>query len=131
VNFGTGSPLTRVLREDYENSSSVRAGLDHRFGAAPTGVALRLGFVYAQSPAPDVTVTPLLPDMDRYDFTGGLGIPLGDRFALDASYLRVETQGRRGRVIERTAESQTAAQLNGGWYALSANIISLSLKAQF
>ena len=43
----------------------------------------------------------------------------------------METQGRRGRVIERTADSQTAAQLNGGWYTLNANVFSLSLKAQF
>jgi long-chain fatty acid transport protein len=144
VSFGTGSPLTRSLIEDYKNSNSVRFGLDHRFGATATGqgmrgarapvqngVALRLGFSYAQTPAPDVTVTPLLPDMNRYNFAGGLGIPLGDAFAVDATYLRVETEGRRGRVVERTNESQTAAQLNGGWYALNANIFSLSLKARF
>jgi len=144
VNFGTGSPLTRTLIEDYTNSNSVRVGFEHRFGAttmaakmknatppAQNGVALRLGFAYAGTPAPDVTVTPLLPDMNRYNFTGGLGIPLGDVFALDASYLRVETEGRRGRVIERTSESQTAGSLNGGWYALNANIFSASLKVRF
>ncbi|AHG89990.1 membrane protein involved in aromatic hydrocarbon degradation [Gemmatirosa kalamazoonensis] len=144
VDFGPGSPLTRTLREDYENSNSLRVGFEHRFfatfvdpddvaatPAAQNGVALRLGFAYAQTPAPDVTVTPLLPDMSRFNFAGGLGIPIGTTFALDASYLRVETQGRRGRVIERTADSQTAAQLNGGWYTLNANVFSLSLKAQF
>jgi hypothetical protein len=43
----------------------------------------------------------------------------------------VNTQGRRGRVVDRTSESQTAADLNGGWYQLSANILSVSLKANF
>ena len=76
-------------------------------------------------------MTPLLPDMDRYNFSVGLGLPLGDRFALDASYLRVETEGRRGRTSERAARTETAAQLNNGWYALNANIFSASLKLQF
>lgn len=135
VNFGATSPLTRTLIEDYKNSNSVRVGLDHTFGANAMsglleGVSGRLGFAYAQTPAPDVTVTPLLPDMNRYNFTGGLGIPLGRSLALDATYLRVETEGRRGRIGDRTA-AQTAAQVNTGFYSLNANIFSLSLKAQF
>jgi long-subunit fatty acid transport protein len=68
--------------------------------------------------------------MDRYTFHVGAGIPIGERYALDAAYLRVETEGRRGRTGERTA-GQTAEQVNNGFYALNANIFSLSLKARF
>jgi long-subunit fatty acid transport protein len=135
VDFGATSPLSSVLIEDYGNSNSVRAGVDHRFAAGTLGgllsnVSGRLGFAYAQTPAPDETVTPLLPDMNRYNWMVGLGIPLGKSYALDAAYLRVETEGRRGRSGERAA-TQTAAQVNDGWYSLNANILSLSLKAQF
>lgn len=127
VNFGATSPLTRTLYEDYDNSSSFRVGAEHRFG----GVAGRAGVSYTMTPVPDESVTPLLPDMNRYNFALGAGIPLGRALALDASYLRVETEGRRGRIVERTQRSQTAAQLNSGWYGLNANIFSASLKVQF
>lgn len=132
VNFttaaGAPSALSRSLREDYEPSHSYRASLEHKYR---TGWAARLGASYATSPAPDVTVTPLLPDMDRYNFAGGVAIPFARRFVLDAGYLRVETKGRRGRTGERTSESQTAESLNDGWYALNANVLSLSVKARF
>ena len=125
----SGAPntaLSRVQVEDYKNSNSVRAGLEHRFGG-DAGVAGRLGFAYAQAAAPDQTVTPLLPDMNRYNFGGGLGVPLGRygaafaRYALDASYLRVETKGRRGRTTA----------VNDGFYNLGANVFSASVRATF
>jgi long-chain fatty acid transport protein len=128
VNFGATSPLTRTLIEDYDNSSSFRFGAEHRF---ENRVAGRAGFSYTMTPVPDASVTPLLPDMPRYNFALGAGIPLGRVLVLDASYLRVETEGRRGRVVERIARSQTAEQLNTGWYGLNANIISANLKLQF
>jgi long-chain fatty acid transport protein len=131
VNFttaaGTPSPLSRTLIEAYEPSDSYRASIEHKYRS---GFAARLGAMFATTPAPDVTVTPLLPDMDRFDFSGGLAIPLG-RFVLDAGYLRVETRGRRGRTGERPDLSLPAEQINNGWYALNANVFSLSLKARF
>lgn len=128
VNFSNATTPDRNLIEDYDDVWGVRAGAEHRFGI---GVVGRAGFAFAATPAPDVTVTPLLPDMDRYNYTLGLGVPLGGHFSLDASYLSVQTEGRRGRLVERTSESQTAAQLNSGFYALNANIFSLSLKATY
>jgi len=122
------SALSRVLREDYQNANIVRVSADHRF---MNDWALRAGFSYNKTPVPDVSVTPLLPDMDRFVFGAGTSIPLAGAFSLDASYLRVETQGRRGRIRERTSESQTAEQLNAGWYGLNANIFSLGLRARF
>ena len=76
-------------------------------------------------------MTPLLPDMDRYNFDVGVGIPLGRNYALDLGYLTVQTQGRRGRVEERASRSIGAETLNSGTYSLGANIFSLSLRAQF
>ena len=69
--------------------------------------------------------------MNRYNYGFGIVLPVGPRYTIDASYLRVDTQGRRGRIVERTSRTQTAEQLNGGVYSLDANIVSLSLKAQF
>jgi long-subunit fatty acid transport protein len=76
-----------------------------------------------------VTVTPLLPEQDRaYGSIGGLW-PINDRFSVDAAYSHIFTPGRRGRIDERTARTQTAEQLDTGAYTLRANILSLSLKA--
>lgn len=125
---GPARASSRSLIEDYRNSSSVKFGVEHVFAGMATA---RGGISWVQTPAPDETVTPLLPDQDRMNYALGLGLPLGGRFTLDASYLRVDTQGRRGRIAERTSLSQTADELNSGFYRLHANILSLSIKARF
>ncbi len=146
VNFtlANGQPNTlvsRTLVEDYRNSNSARFGLEHRFArllgvaadsAGNGGLALRLGFTYAQGAAPAETVTPLLPDMDRYNLSGGVGIPLGRRAVLDLAYLRVETAGRRGRTGDRPERGVpfTLDEINNGFYSLNANVLSASIRAQ-
>lgn len=118
----------RVLIEDYDDSWSVRSGIQYGFA---NGWAGRAGFSFVSTPAPEETVTPLLPDQDRFNYNLGVGIPFGGRYMLDLGYLRVDTEGRRGRIAERTSREQTAEDLNTGFYRLDANIFSLSLKAQF
>jgi hypothetical protein len=80
-------------------------------------------------------VTPLLPDMDRRNYTIGIGLPVGASYTLDAGYLHVDTSGRRGRLVPRSentpAATATADQLNSGVYTLDANVFSLSLKINF
>ncbi|HXC26090.1 MAG TPA: outer membrane protein transport protein, partial [Gemmatimonadaceae bacterium] len=95
------------------------------------GIKLRGGYSYAQTPAPDVTVTPLLPDMPRQNASLGVGVPLSGGSVLDASYVHIGTPGRRGRVVERTSAAQTAEELNSGSYDLSANVFSLTLTTKF
>lgn len=126
--LGPASGSSRRLIEDYDNSSSVKFGIEHAFAGFATA---RGGISWVQTPAPDETVTPLLPDQDRMNYAIGLGVPLSPRFDVDASYLKVDTEGRRGRIGERTSYSQTADQLNSGFYRLNANIFSLSIKARF
>jgi len=125
---GPASSQSRTLIEDYQNSWSIRVGAEHSF---PVGIKGRLGFTYVKSPAPDETVTPLLPDMNRRNYTVGLGVPLSPRYTLDAGYLHVDTSGRRGRIVERTSAAQTALDLNSGFYTLDANVLSLSIRANF
>jgi long-chain fatty acid transport protein len=121
-----GGATDRVLFENYNNTSSVRVGADYRF---TSGANLRAGFAAAASAAPDVTVTPLLPEQDRSYGTIGGGYPITSHLTIDGAYMRIFTPGRRGRIDERTSLSQTAEQLNNGSYTLRANIFSLSLKA--
>ena len=88
-------------------------------------------FSYVREPAPPVTVTPLLPDQNRYNMSFGIGIPIVQGYELDGSYLHVFTEGRRGRIVERTDASQTAADLNSGFYELNADVLSVSLRIHF
>ena len=120
--------LSRVLLEDFHDSWSVRGSIEHVFGDSASGIVGRAGFGYVQTPAPDVTVTPLLPDMNRYNGSVGLGVPLSSVLALDVAYLHVFTNGRRGRITERLSPAQTAAELNSGFYTLAANVFSISLR---
>ncbi len=125
---GSNPPPDRELIEDYNDSWSIRTGIEHAFAI---GIKGRAGFNYIHTPAPDLTVTPLLPDMNRKNFTLGIGVPLSPTYTLDAGYLRVDTDGRRGRIVERSQAGETAAQLNSGFYTLNANVFSLSIRANF
>ncbi len=125
----TNPALNRTLIEDYNNSSAIRLGAEYTIPS--DGWKLRAGFVGAASAAPPETVTPLLPEQDRNYWTLGIGVPFKKTWAIDASYAHVSTPGARGRIVERTSQAQTAAQLNTGVYDLSANIFSFTLKTFF
>ena len=131
VNFqGPAAANSKVLLENYNNTSGIRIGGERRF---LSGTALRAGFAAVAAAAPDETVTPLLPEMDRSYGSVGFGLPIGGNLGLDAAYMHIFTPGRRGRIDERSSTS-TAAQalaLNSGAYTLSANILSLSLKLSY
>jgi long-chain fatty acid transport protein len=124
---GTANSKSRELLENYNDSWAFRFGAEHKFDQF-TG---RLGYSFANSPAPDETVTPLLPDMNRRNFSAGIVIPVSGMYKLDVGYLHVNTPGRRGRVVERTSASQDVAQLNTGTYSLKADVISAALNITF
>jgi long-chain fatty acid transport protein len=125
---GAASGSSRVLIEDYNNTSAIRLGAERQF---TNGAQFRAGFSGVASAAPDETVTPLLPEQDRaYGSLGG-AYPLTRTFTIEGAYLKVFAGGKRGRVTERTLRSQTATQLNTGKYELDANVFSFSLKATF
>jgi long-chain fatty acid transport protein len=129
VNF-KGSAPSRVLIEEYNNTSGIRFGVEHKL---LNGAALRAGLAANTSAAPEQTVTPLLPEQDRsYGMLGG-GLPIMGGLTLDASYAHVFTGGRRGRIDERATGSTDAEAiaLNSGFFSLNANIFSVSLKANF
>ena len=128
IDFSNPATTDRTLIEDYNNSSAIRLGAEYSFA---NRAKARAGFAGVTRAAPDVTVTPLLPEQDRANYSLGVTIPVFGNFMIDGGYVLVTTPGRRGRIDERTSTSQTAAQLNSGVYSLTANIFALSLKASF
>ena len=129
LNFeGLAAGSSTVLLENYTTSWTVRVGAEHAFAS---GIKGRAGLSYVSTPVPDYSVSPILPDQNRQNLMLGAGFPLSAMWTLDAAYEFVNTMGRRGRVDNRTSTSQTAAQLNSGWYELTANILSVSFKANW
>lgn len=131
---GPATGSSRTLFEGYKDSWSYRLGAEHVIGSW-TG---RVGYSYSETPAPDETVTPLLPDMNRRNFSAGVAIPVTSMYKLDIGYLHVNTPGRRGRIAEHamvppTTDATGAIQTNNntGAYALKADVISAALNITF
>jgi long-chain fatty acid transport protein len=127
VTFAGPAP-DRILIEDYNHTSSLRVGAERGF---TNGARFRLGFSGVASAAPDETVTALLPEQDRAYASIGGGYPITSNLTIEGAYLRVMAAGKRGRIQDRTARTQAAASLNSGVYDLSANVFSISLKANY
>jgi len=87
INFTSSDPTKRlpnsVVREDWEDVYNYRIGLDWMLTQSES---LRLGFVWDETPQPDESVSPLLPDADRKGFTAGWG-HRGERFHFDAALM--------------------------------------------
>jgi long-chain fatty acid transport protein len=128
ITFSNPATPSSVLIEDYNNSSALRLGAEYKF---TNSWHVRGGFAGVTRAAPDETVTPLLPEQDRANYTLGFTTASWHNVVLDGGYVLVTTPGRRGRIVERTRESQTAAQLNSGKYSLTANIFALGIKSAF
>src|SRR6185503_1388509 len=126
--LGPANVSNRSLIEDYNNTSALRLGAQRSF---TSGAALRLGFSGVASAAPDETVTPLLPEMDRSYASIGGSYPFMGHFAVEAAYLKVFAPGRRGRIDERANRGITATAINSGKYELDANVFSFSIKANY
>lgn len=125
---GPASANSRVLIEDYNNTSAVRMGVQRSF---TNGASVRGGWSGVASAAPDETVTPLLPEQDRAYASIGGEWPFMDNWAIEGTYLRVMAPGKRGRIVERGSRNQTATQLNTGVYSLDAHVLSFSIKGNF
>lgn len=59
-----------VIPQEYEDSNNYRLGI--RWTRSPRS-ELRFGYVFDETPQPDQSVGPLLPDADRNGFTVGYG----------------------------------------------------------
>jgi long-chain fatty acid transport protein len=129
---GPAASSSRTLFEGYNDSWSYRFGAEHMIGSW-TG---RLGYSYAETPVPDETVTPLLPDMNRRNFSAGVAIPVTSVYRVDIGYLHVNTPGRRGRIADSPASPPgptlpLAVVANTGTYTLKADVISAALNITF
>lgn len=115
--------LDASVEEAYENSTQFRIGLHYDLVDC---LELRLGYILDQTPQPVGSVSPILPDNDRNDYSIGLGYKLGS-MQFDLGYMLVDF-GTRSTVVN--GEGQ---QFDGfdGVYSGTANLFLFSYGISF
>ncbi len=111
------------IPEGYENSIQFRIGVHYDFAE---NWQLRGGYIHDETPQPIKSVSPLLPDNDRQDFSIGLGYTL-NTWQFDAGYMLVDF-GERSTV--ENGEGKNHDGFNGT-YATIANLFFVSVGYHF
>ncbi|HEX7125261.1 MAG TPA: outer membrane protein transport protein [Thermodesulfobacteriota bacterium] len=67
----------------WKNTSTYRVGTQFQVSEP---LAIRLGYAYINTPIPDETLDPILPDSDRSAFTAGFGYKITKSLTFDFAY---------------------------------------------
>lgn len=119
IDFSNALTPDRVQVEDFRDSHAIRVGLEYHRSAKTT---IRGGYLFHSSAAPVRTVTPLLPEGARNEFTIGLGTELTGGIKFDAAYQLILQQDRRGRA---------GTTYNNGLYTFGAHLFGAGLSYTF
>ena len=118
IDFANPLTLDRTLYEGYRDSHAIRTGLEYVRAKS----TFRLGYLYHTAAAPVQTVTPLLPEGPRNEFTIGYGADLTGGLHVDLAYQFIKQQDRRGRAY---------TSFNNGLYQFGANLFGAGLSYTF
>jgi len=123
LSFEDGSSTT--LEENYEDSWEIRVGGVYRYSDQ---MAFMAGYVHDETPQPTASVSALLPDANRNDYSLGLTWTSGSgRYDLTAGYMLVAFEDRD------TFENGVGQNYDGfdGAYSSLAHIITLGYTRRF
>ena len=95
------------------------------------GWALRGGYLYHGGASPPETVTPLLPEGSRNEFTLGVGYAINDMFSFDFAYQYLKQNDRRGRTRDPIEDEGPSTDLNSGLYSFKAHLFGATLVLHF
>lgn len=117
-------PFTdKEVNEDWEDSFVFRGGIQYSLNE---NFALRVGLIYDQTPQPEKSVDPVLPDSDRWGFTGGFGYKVGN-FVINVAYQYELFNDRESPNREILLHPLTGANLGKGIYSATAHLFGISL----
>lgn len=128
VDIRDNNPLLpdAVRPEDWKDVVAYRAGLEYR---VTDPLALRLGFVYDETPVPAETLSPLLPDANRLFYCAGAGYRIGN-VTLDLSYMYVDKKDRTANNQIDVAPPAIGSGFNGTWKG-DAHLVALDVGYRF
>jgi long-chain fatty acid transport protein len=86
INFPDSPELTSVTPENWADVWSYRFGAQYQWNDR---LALRAGYIRDFTPQPKASMSPLLPDANRHDFSFGFGYKLNDSLTLDLANMLV------------------------------------------
>ncbi|MGH7699711.1 MAG: OmpP1/FadL family transporter [Gemmatimonadales bacterium] len=121
VDFENPGTPDFALYEGYRDTHGFRFGAEYQYSPKYT---LRAGYLYHGAAAPPETVTPLLPEGSRNEFTIGLGAALSPSLHADFGYQFIKQNDRRGRIHEATVG-------NTGVYEFSAHLVGVGFSYTF
>ncbi len=123
LEFDTPALPDQVLEEYYQDGQQWRAGVEYPLGESLTFMA---GFVYDDSPQPVSSVSPLLPDADRLDYSGGLSWTNG-KWQIAGAYMFVDF-AERSTIVDGVGRNYDSFD---GVYDSVAHIGSLGVNVHF
>ena len=91
IEFTNDPEFSSGIVSDWEDSNNYRAGL--LWDVQGPG-EWRFGAYFDESPQPDASMGPLLPDADRVGISAGYGRPLGKKTYLDLALMKIEFDER-------------------------------------
>ena len=123
---GTASNLNQRGLRNWKNSYVFRLGAEY---AATDRLALRGGFFYDQTPIPDNTFDPTIPNADLYALTGGAGYRWGAT-SVDIAYLYGFYE-KRAINNSTIVPDNVAGTTTFGSYSTTAQVLVLSVTHRF
>jgi long-chain fatty acid transport protein len=121
LDFENANTPDITLNEGYEDTHGFRFGMEF---AQSSTLTFRGGYLYHLGAAPDETVTPLLPEGARNEFTLGLGWQVSQKLKADFGYQYIRQDDRRGRVYDESIG-------NTGLYLFKGHLVGAGLSYTF
>jgi long-chain fatty acid transport protein len=119
-------PEAEVVSENFKDTVILRFGLDYKLNDA---LNLRAGFLYDQSPQPEESVDPNLPDANRYALLAGFGYSIG-KLRIDVGY-QYEVFSDRKSPNRDIYLLSNGLNLGEGTYETMAHLFGVNLSYRF
>ncbi|MDO9694426.1 MAG: outer membrane protein transport protein [Candidatus Latescibacteria bacterium] len=122
-----GVALDQTIREDYEDVLQLRFGAQYQ--VTPKLLAMA-GYVRDESPQPVGSMSPLLPDASRNDYSFGLQLRATERVTLTGTYMGVNFEERSN--VENGVQQSFETEFNpAGSYDSYAHIFGVGIGYRF
>ncbi len=124
IDFAAPGLPNSVRQQNWNDVVAIRLGAEYR---VTDPLALRIGFAYDPTPVPAETLSPLLPDSDRFNYMVGAGYKAG-KWTFDLSYFYVDKDDRT--VSNIRPESGNLVGSSGTWKG-DAHLVALDIGYRF